>query len=782
MGREICDELKQNFVDFSYEANSQRAFPSALDGLKPGQRACLWEFYNKGYSFTKPHVKSAKVAGGVIGSWWPHGDVAVYETFARMSQPWINNIPEVDWHGANGSQIGGPEPASSRYTEARLSKASEDGFFGNIKKDTVDFIPNFSEDDEWPVVLPAIFPRLFVNGSQGIGMTIANVWLPGNLNELFEKVKQYVSTGDITYDNIYPDFPSGGVIINKAELEDIYTTGKGRCVLRAKATIEGNSILITELPYQVYAEPLIDSIKELVNKGQITGIKDIFNKSDKHRLLIEIECDGSPKVVLNKLYDTTELQKVYSANQYAMITKVPELLNLKQYIEAYVNHNLSCIEREYKYDLNKANARIEIVNGLLKALEDIDNIIKLIKSSESTLDAQKNLINKYSFSENQAKAILDMKLAKLAHLEAIDLQNEKKTLEDNIKNYLTFLNNKVLQKEEFINRLQEFVNKYGYTRRTEITQLEIEPKEKEEVKYVEPEQCVVIITETDYIKRVPNAMFKVQKRNTSGVKNQSDITADVIRTNTVDNLLIFTNKGKMYKLLVDKIPEGTNNGSGVSIKSLIEMEADEKVSTIYSMYRDTEAKYILFTTKQGLVKKCPLEDFTSVHKKKGIAATKINEGDELIDVSILTNEEILLLTTRGQVIRIKSDDINISSRAAKGVKGITLRENDYVIAALPIRHDTDNLAVFSTGGLGKKLSLADFNIQNRGGKGVICYKTTPSTGNLIAAALVEDNDNVLIVGSKSSLYISAKDIPLAGKNAIGNKILKTDTITSVSKA
>lgn len=709
-------------------------------------------------------------------------DVAVYETFARMSQPWINNIPEVDWHGANGSQIGGPEPASSRYTEARLSKASEDGFFGNIKKDTVDFIPNFSEDDEWPAVLPAIFPRLFVNGSQGIGMTIANVWLPGNLNELFEKVKQYVSTGDITYDNIYPDFPSGGVIINKAELEDIYTTGKGRCVLRAKATIEGNSILITELPYQVYAEPLIDSIKTLVNKDQISGIKDIFNKSDKHRLLIEIECDGSPKVVLNKLYDTTELQKVYSANQYAMITKVPELLNLKQYIEAYVNHNLNCIEREYKYDLNKANARIEIVNGLLKALEDIDNIIKLIKSSESTADAQKNLIDKYDFSENQAKAILDMKLAKLAHLEAVDLQNEKDTLEDNIKNYLTFLNSKDLQKEEFINKLQDFVNKYGYARRTEITQLEIEPKEKEEVKYVEPEQCVVIITETDYIKRVPNAMFKVQKRNTSGVKNQSDITTDVIRTNTIDNLLIFTNKGKMYKLLVDKIPVGTNNGSGVSIKSLIEMEADEKVSTIYSMYRDTEAKYILFTTKQGLVKKCPLEDFTSVHKKKGIAATKINDNDELIDVSVLTNEEILLLTANGQVIRIKSDDITISSRGAKGVKGITLKENDYVIAALPIRHETDSLAVFSANGLGKKLSLSDFTAQNRGGKGVMCYKITPSSGNLIAAALVEDSDNVLIIGSKSSLYISAKDIPLVGKSAVGNKILKTDNIVSVSKA
>ena len=293
---DVCKEVHQNFLDFSYEANSQRAFPSALDGLKPGQRACLWEMYSKGFVSSKPHVKSAKISGAVIGELWPHGDTAIYDTFARMSQPWINNIPEVDWHGANGSQKAGPEPASARYTEARLSKASEDGFFGNINKNVVNMIPNFSEDAEWPEVFPAIFPRLFVNGSQGIGMTIAQNWLCGNLNEFFEKVKRYIVRGRITYDNIYPDFPSGGVIINKSELHTIYETGRGRCVLRAKTEIDGNNILITELPYQVYIEPLLKDIKQLIEEEKITGITDVLNKSDKNTLLIEIQCSGTPKM------------------------------------------------------------------------------------------------------------------------------------------------------------------------------------------------------------------------------------------------------------------------------------------------------------------------------------------------------------------------------------------------------------------------------------------------------------------------------------------------------
>ena len=430
---EICQELHQNAIDFAYEANSQRAFADARDGLKPGQRACLWEMYIKGYSSSKPHVKSAKIDGGVAATWWPHGTTAIYETFARMSQSWINNIPEVDWHGANGNQIIGSSPAADRYTEARLSTAAEEGMLYGLKKNNVPMILNFSEDEEWPEVLPAIFPRLLINGCQGIGYTVANVWLPHCLKEIVDIINNYIQSGEINYENIYPDFPSGGVIINKNDLANIYKTGKGTVILRGRAEIDNNSIFITELPYQTYVEPLLDEIKELILKEEITGIKDIYNKSDKKRLLVEIECDGNPRIVLNQLYKLTSLQKSFSANQYALVSKTPKLLNLKQYLDIYINHNLECIQKEYEFDLKKAQARQEIVEGLVKALEDIDNIIELIKKSDNSINAKNALIEKYQFTENQAKAILDMKLSRLAKLEKVELNEELKGLTSNIE-------------------------------------------------------------------------------------------------------------------------------------------------------------------------------------------------------------------------------------------------------------------------------------------------------------------------------------------------------------
>lgn len=781
MGINILDELHDNFVDYAYEVNSQRAFPSVVDGLKPGQRACLWEFFTKGYTSNKPHVKSAKASGGIIGSWWPHGDAAIYETFARMSQPWINNIPEIDWHGANGSIKGGPEPASARYTEARLSKASEDGFFTNIKKDTVNMIPNFSEDDEWPEVLPAIFPRLFVNGSQGIGYTIANCWLPGNLNEFFEKVKQYLKDGDIDYEDIYPDFPTGGVIINKDELQSIYLTGKGRVILRAKVEIKDNSILITELPYQVYVEPLINSIKDLVNKEEINGIKDIYNKCDKNNLLIEIECDGSPKAVLNKLLSMTELQKTYSANQYAMITKVPELLNLKQYIETYVNHNITCLTKAHEYDLKKIEERLEILNGLLKALEDIDNIIKLIKESESAADAKKNLIKVYEFTENQAQAILDMKLSKLAHLEAIELNKEKTQLDEEAKEHQTALADKNIVKKEFQKTLGDFVSKYGYKRRTEVTQVDEPEDEEKEIAYVEPEQCMVVMSESGYIKRIPLTSFHAQKRNGVGIKTQDDITMATIRTNTIDNLLVFTDKGLLYKLLVNDIPVGTNAAKGTSIKALVEMGADEKVETIYSIYRGTEAQFVFFVTKNGMIKKTPLDDYAGVRKKKGLAAIKLKEDDSLVNVLILKDEDVVISTFGGKIIRIKSGDVSISSRVSQGLKGVKLEDGDYVSGLAAIRDQNDDVAVFTSKGFGKRVALKDINSQNRGGKGLVVYKPDEARGGVVALSLVNDNDSLLLVGENNSICISASQIPVTSRVAKGNILIKGNSIVSVSK-
>ena len=781
MSIDICKELHQNAIDFAYEANSARAFADARDGLKPGQRACLWEMYIKGYASNKPHVKSAKIDGGVAATWWPHGTTAIYETFARMSQPWINNIPEVDWHGANGNQIIGSSPAADRYTEARLAKATEDGMFSGIKKKNVPMILNFSEDEEWPEVLPAIIPRLMVNGCQGIGYTVANVWLPHNLNEIANVIINYVNSGNIDYKNIAPDFPSGGVIINKDELSNIYSTGKGKVVVRAKTEIKNNSILITELPYQVYVEPLLDEIKELYVKDEISGIKEIYNKSDKKRLLIEIECNETASKVLAQLFKMTNLQKSYSANQYALVSKTPKLLNLKQYLDIYITHNIECITKEYEFDLIKAKNRLEIVNGLLKAIEDIDNIIALIKKSESSSQAKISLMAKYDFTENQAKAILDMKLSKLAHLEKVELNEEAKELQNNVLHFEEVLKSENNKKSIFIDRLEKIVKKYGSNRKSELTQIATSTKEEKEIEFVEPEKCVVIMTEGGLIKRIPLTSFRTQKRNGKGVKTQDDITNAVIRTNTIDSLMIFSNQGKMYRLLVNDIPEGTNTSKGVPVKSLVSMESNEVPAVMYSIYRDTEAKYVIFITKNGLVKKTTLEEYVKTKKKTGIAAITLKEGDELAAVSLIKDEDLIILTGNGMGIRFNSMEIGATSRTTSGVKGINLSKDDYVISALPIRNVEDKLAIFAERSLGKKISLSELPIQKRAGKGLICYKVSKETGNVAAAALVSNEDSILVLGDKNSICISAKDIPEVGRASIGNSIIKNSNINSVSK-
>lgn len=773
-------EISQNFIDFSHEANCQRAFADARDGLKPGQRACLWEMFIKGYSSSKPHVKSAKISGGTIASWWPHGNTAIYDTFARMSQSWINNIPEVDWHGANGSiQISG-EPAADRYTEARLAKSTEEGLLSNIKKHNVNMKLNFSEDEEWPEVFPALYPRLLINGCQGIGSTIANVWLPHSLDELAQIIKDYLATGEIDYTKLAPSFPTGGVIINKNDLQGIYKTGKGKVVLRGKIELEGNKIFITEMPYQVYVEPFIEQVKELIIKEELTGIANILNKSNKKQLLIEIECDGNVATVLNQLFLKTDLQKSYSANQFALVGKTPKLLTFKEYIDIYLSHNYECIKKEYSFDLEKSKKRLEIVEGLVKALEDIDNIIALIKSSESSSSAAVNLKRQYDFTETQAKAIVDMKLGRLAHLEKVELNEEREELISTIKTCEDIIRSVNKQQEIYLERFNNFVKKFPNPRRTELTQAADTTKEEKEIEFIEPEKCVVVMTEGGTIKRIPQSSFRTQKRNTKGVKTQEDITSCVIRTNTVDSLMIFTNQGNMYRLLVDNIPVGTNVSKGTPITGLVEMEENEKPTVIYSIYRDTDAKYILFVTKNGLVKKTSLEEYTKTKKKSGILAINIKDNDELASVFLVKDEDIILITELGNAIRFNSMEIGATSRATSGVKGITLKENDAISVALPVHDTNDQLAIFMNTGIGKKIKLSELPNQKRAGKGLAVYKIGDKEW-VSAAALVADEDNVLIVGNLTSVCISAADIPSLSRASTGNQMIKGNQIKSVSK-
>lgn len=696
-----------------------------------------------------------------------------------MSQDWINNVPEVDWHGSNGSiQISG-EGASERYTEARLSQVAELGLFQGIKKNNVPMILNFSEDKEWPEVLPAILPRLLVNGSQGIGLTIANHWTLFNLNDCIRVIEEYIQTGKIDYNNFYPDYPTGGIIINKNDIHTIHETGRGKVVLRAKTEIKGNVISITEIPYQTYVEPIIDEIKNLIVKDGFTGIDEIFNKSDRKKLLIEIHCDENPEKVLNKLFAQTSLQKSYNPNQFALVGKTPKLLTLKEYLDVYIRHNYECVKREFQFDLEKSQKRKEIVDGLLKALENIDNIIALIKKSDDSSSAQKNLIIQYNFTESQAKAIVSMRLGTLAHLESVELNKENQELEQTINNCKDIIGSESKRSEIFLTRLKELGKKFGRSRRTLVEQLNI-PKEEKVKEEIIPEKCVVVMTEGGKIKRVPIDTFKVQKRNGKGIKTQDDITSCVIRTNTVDSLMVFSTKGTMYRVSVNDIPNGTNSSVGQSVKILTKMAADEEPATIYSIYHDTDAKYVLFATKNGTVKKTPIEEYVSTSKKTGIAAIKLREGDSLAAVSLIKDEDIFLITKNGYAIKFNSKDVSSSSRNTIGVKGITLAAGDEVITCLPIRNKEDDLAVVSADGCGKRLSIDSFAAQVRGGKGLKLSKDGgPKTAG---AVLINDNDNILIIGNKNSICISCKDIPhLENHQAIGNSLIKSDYVKSITK-
>jgi len=647
------DELKNDFLIYASEVNTNRSFADARDGLKPSQRACLYTMYTHGYTSNKPHVKCAKVDGATIAELIPHG--SEYSTFVRMSQPWVNNICEVDFHGGNGSLLGGPDAAASRYTECRLSKASEEGLLEGLKKKVVNFIPNFSEDLEWPEVLPAIMPRLFVNGSQGIGYTIAQEWEPGNLNEFVEQVKSFTKNGKVDCSNIYPDYPAGGVIINKDDIHTIYETGKGSVVVRAKTEVNDNLITITELPYQVYAEPVIQKIKDLVNSGDLVGIEDICNKSDDNGLLIEIECSESPEVVLNKLFKLTDLQCTFSANMMALVDRVPTLLTLKDYIKVYVDHNISCLRKEYEYDLDKANTRIEVVNGLLKAIPMLDTIISTIRKSNSVEDA-KNAIVKLGFTDNQARAIVDMRLSKLAHTEIADLEKESNELTATIKFCTDMLDGEKNLTKELLKRLDEFTKKYGWERRTQVTQVDI-VKEKAVAKVIKQsnDQYMVVLTDDNHIKRIPLANYKPSKN-----------VINAIKVGVRDKVIMITSDGMMYKLVTSKIGKSTMQALGDDLSSY------GKVLNIYSGNEPEE--FLFFLTKKGLGKKMVATDVYSIGKNSGATIMKL-EDDEIIRIKT-SNFKVKV---GGKNVSVDLGKFRAKGRGAGGVKAIKLKDGQCIL-------------------------------------------------------------------------------------------------------
>ena len=780
MSLDVTKELSQNFIEYAVAVNSDRSIPDAKSGLKPVARRILFGAFDSGRTSNKPYVKNARIVGDVMGALHPHGDSSIYGALVRLAQPWVMRYPLMDFHGNRGSQSG-DGPAAMRYTEGRLAKISEEGMLKGLKKNAVDFMPTYDDSGEEPVTLPAIFPNLLCNPNSGIGVAMACNWACHNLREVEQAIIDYIAGNEPMLPG--PDFPTGGTIINKNDIPMIMRTGHGSVKIRANYTVKKNVITITEIPYGTTVEGLLDEIGTYCDENATVGIRDIKDQTDIHGVKIVLECEttSNPESIMQKLFSKTSLQSSFAYNQVALIDKVPTEMNLKDCCEVYVNHNIECIVREAQFDLKKAQDRLHIVDGLLKALEDIDNIIALIKKSESSSAAKTALMEKYKFSEEQAKAILAMRLSSLAHLEKVELQNEQADLQKTVKELTALIGDSDLQYNELKKRLHAIVEKYGDERRTQLIHIEPPKASEVEIINVEPEKCVVVMSEGGLIKRIPATSFRTQRRNGKGVKTTNDINAAVIRTNTIDSLMIFTDQGRMYRILVDNIPSGTNSTKGVPVQSLITMEQNENPAMIYSIYRDTDAKYVFFATKNGTVKKTSLDEYVKTKRKTGVAAITLREGDELASVNLIKDEDVVMLTKQGMAIRFNSSEIAASSRATIGIKGIDLKKDDEVVAVMTVRDTNDSLAIFTKRGMGKKFPVQELPVNHRAGKGLIVYKPTPVTGDVASGALVSDEDSILIMSNTTSICISATEIPMQSRASMGNQLIKATDVTTVSK-
>ena len=772
---DIRNELGRNFIEYAVACNTDRAIPDATSGLKPVAKRILWSMLEEGRTSSKPHVKAARVVGDVMGKYHPHGDSSIYGALVRLSQDWVLRYPLVDWHGNNGN-IAGDDAAAQRYTEVRLSKISEEGLLSNIKKENVDFTKNYDESLDEPITLPSAFPNLLCNPNTGIGVAMACNWLPHNLNDVAQAIYDYMDGNEPMLPG--PDFPTGGIIINKDSIPAIMKTGHGSVKIRGKYKVEKNKIIFYEIPYGETISGILAKIGEVCEAKEIEGIEDAHDETNKKGLRIVITCkkDASPEHIVQLLFAKTPLQSSISYNQVALINKTPTELNLKDCCKIYVDHNIDCLIKETNFDLNKAKDRAEVVDGLLKALADIDNIIALIKGSQDSAEAKDKLIG-LGFTEKQAKAILAMRLSSLTKLDKVELNKEAQSLSEQIDYWTMLLESKDEQLKVVRERLNAIVKKFGDNRKTELAQIDI-PKTKAEKEKIEivPEDVVVVVTKDGYVKRVPKASFKTQSRGGKGVK-AADEAMRVMKTNTVDVLMLFSNKGKMYKMSVNKVPEGTNTTKGISLTQFIKTDTDEKIIAASCLHSDSMPKYIIFITKNGMIKKSLLDEYMGDRSNtSGIIALKLREGDSVVTVLFQDKEDIIFVTKNGNALRIKTDTISPIGRNSLGVIGIKLKEGDEVLDALPVHKETDYLAVVCTNGIGKKLELSEIPVQGRASVGVSLAKN-PVAG----IAMVDDNNSLVICSAVTSICISAKEIPLFKKAAEGNILTKTTPVKSIGK-
>ena len=798
----IENQMKTAYIDYSMSVIVARALPDARDGMKPVQRRILYAMWEQGITAGKPHKKSARIVGEVLGKYHPHGDTAVYDAMVRMAQPWSLRCPFIDGQGNFGS-VDGDSPAAMRYTEARLRKCAEE-MLDSIEKDTVDMRPNFSEEFEEPTVLPAKIPALLVNGSAGIAVGMATNMAPHNLGEVCDGIIAYIDNNDITVSELMqyikaPDFPSGCTIYGYEGVRNAFETGRGRIIMRADATIEEehgkNRIIVTSLPYMVGPSELIHRTAELVKEGKLDGIaniEDLCNKANGTRIVYDLKKDAMPKVVLNKLYQYTALQTSFSINNVALVNGRPQTLNLKELIECYVKHRHEIIVRRTQFELKKAQERAHILEGLLKALDIIDEIIAVIRASKSVDDARATLMERWGFSDVQARAIVEMRLRQLVGLERERLQNEYDELMKLIHHLEDILGSYDLQMQVIKDELTELKEKYGDERRSHIEYMASEFRIEDTIADTD---MAITISHLGYVKRTPLTEYRAQNRGGRGSKGSSSRDNDFIEQLYIatnhNYLLFFTEKGRCFWLRVFEIPEGPKTFKGRAVQNLLNLEPDDKIKAVINVKDLTDKEfcdnhYVILCTEKGIVKKTTLEAY-SRPRTNGINAIIIREDDHLLEATLTNgNSEIMLALHSGKCVRFNESNVRPVGRSASGVRGITLADdNDYVVGMVCMDEDGGNVLVVSEKGFGKRSLIDDYRITNRGGKGVKTLNITDKTGGLVALKKVTDEDDLMIINrSGLAIRLHVNQLRILGRATQGVKLIninEKDQIAAVAR-
>ena len=775
-------EMKKSYLEYAMSVIVARALPDVRDGLKPVHRRILYSMEELGVTNDKPYRKSARVVGDVLGKYHPHSDTAVYDAMVRLAQDFNTRYLLVDGHGNFGS-VDGDGAAAMRYTEVRMTKLTHE-MIRDIEKETVDFSPNFDESLKEPDVLPSRFPNLLVNGSSGIAVGMATNLPPHNLSEVIDGLDYMIDNPDCTLEDLMqfikgPDFPTGATIMGKGGIKDAYSTGRGLITLRAKAEIETtsrgrNRIVVKEIPYQVNKSKLIQKIAELVRNKEIDGITDIRDESDRQgmRIVIELRKDANPKVTLNLLYKRTQMQTTFGVINLALVDGEPKTLTLKELMYYYLEHQKEIVTRRTIFDLKKAEARAHIVEGLLKALDYIDEIIKLIRASKDDAEARSGLMSKFEFTEIQANAILSMQLRRLTGLEKDKLTAE---YEDLIKRINRF--NEILSSERILlgiikDELNEIKEKYGDERRTDIV---LNEGEIDVLNLIADESVVITITDRGYIKRVNENTYKAQKRGGKGVKglttNVEDVVDDLYTLTTHDEVYFFTNLGKVYSLRAYEIPESGRTAKGTAIVNLLQISGGEKITQIIPIKKNEEREFMTFVTKNGIIKKTELAQYENI-RQSGLIAINLDEDDDLISVYLTNEEDEIISTTRkGKAIRINGKDVRPTGRSTRGVKLITLEDGDSVVSSQVVGKGAKLLTITEKG-YGKMTSEEEYTTQSRGGKGILTHRINEKTGALVTALVVYDEKDLLLISSSSVIIrISAKEIAKSSRATIGVKLM-----------